>query len=180
MFFMCNVWIEQIHNWSNTTFTLNTDDGTWWPVIDGHKFRGGQYRDPIAVPPGAGMNCQYFLIPFIEWGRLQITGPQGSAVKFAVGPVMADGQDYLRGLTDPQEQPLLQAAVGPQGSNFWAPSVTMHLHFGPSESEGVRFLPWSANRVGPDLLQALGEALLQAEGGIWQALIRAAPAPAGG
>lgn len=171
---MCNVWIEEIHNYTGETFTLNTNDGTWWPVINGHKYRGGKYQDPVVVGPGSSMSCKYFLVPFIEFGRLRVIGPEGAGLNFAVGPEMADGNDYLRGLDDVQEE-VLKAPMGPQGMDFWAASVSLHLLFGPKPE--VRFLVWSANKVGPDIIAAAGQVFLQVASGLWQALI---PAKGGG
>lgn len=156
---MANVWIERIYNFTPHEITMNTDDGTWWPVVDKKKYRGGQYRDPIPVKPDAVLECEHFFVPWIDYGRLRIDGPEGG-LEFSVGPISTNSGDYLRGF-DAKRKEVLRAEMGPRGGNAWGPSVSLHLVF-DEKPRGMEFTIWSAQQVGHDVLTRAGEELLKA------------------
>src|SRR5688572_21604661 len=103
--YMAAGWITQINNFSDSAFTIRTDDQTWRPVINSVQFA---VDAPIAVPPrrtsatfvpipffpGGGMtippgpttlNVQYMMIGWIDFARTRIDGPGGS-VELTIGP----------------------------------------------------------------------------------------------
>jgi hypothetical protein len=125
-------WIEQIQNDSTTHLTLRSNDPTWHPVCEGRQYLSDV---PIEVPPGAHLNCSYFVIPWADYGRLEIRGSGPSVVNWTVGP-KSDGQDYLKGFTNgmklPDSHPL-----GARGNQFVAPSFRYKLHV---TDKGVRWV----------------------------------------
>ncbi len=102
-------WIIQVVNFSDHTFTLQTNDGTWRPVINGRQYKPDEailapparkQAIPIPpfgeIPPGPTvLDVSFAMIGWIAWARTKLTGPMG-AIDLTIGPTGANDNDYLR------------------------------------------------------------------------------------
>ncbi|WP_089100119.1 hypothetical protein [Streptomyces hyaluromycini] len=142
---MATVWLEKVFNQSDYSFTLLQNDGTWRPYC---RERGKSYgRDEeIVLSGGDVLTFDHFFLPWVDWGRLRVQGPEGG-IDFVVGPVSWSSLDNLRGFDDRQEE-IFTAEMGPRGS-WWSSSVSLHLTF---HNDGMRWSIWSATKVGTDVL----------------------------
>jgi hypothetical protein len=104
-------WVERIENHSGMFLTLLQNDPTWHPVINGHQYAPDE---PIRVAPGTNVDCSFFVIPWQDFGRLEVQGP-GGTVTWKVGPV-GDGDDFLKGSAQGAKEQ--QIELGPRGNQF--------------------------------------------------------------
>lgn len=110
----CMAWVEQVENNSNMSLTLLQNDPTWHPISNGRRY----WKDePISVAPGSRKSFSYFVIPWVDYGRLRIRGPHGY-VDAVVGPKAgAGGDDFLR-FTSNRFGRIEDIKLGPRGNQF--------------------------------------------------------------
>jgi hypothetical protein len=149
---MATVWLERVYNLSNSEFTLLQDDGTWRPYCV-ERQKSYQPDEAITVSAGDVLNFQHFFMPWVDWGRMRVQGPDGG-LDFVVGPVSWSSMDNLRAFDD-QRLEVLTVEMGPRGS-WWSASVSLHLVLA---DDAMRWSIWSATRVGYDVLNKAGELL---------------------
>jgi hypothetical protein len=174
-------WITQINNFSDSDFTVSTDDGTWRPIINGKQYAPNEnilvpkrrtvdqvfqpipWWPPITVPAGpTTLDAQYMMIGWIDWARTRITGPAGFVIA-TIGPMPPSGNDFLR-FFDSQQNELGSVEIGPRGAG-WIASVDFHLNIynptpdpgQPPQAAGIKFLWWSQHGVGADILQRIDQ-----------------------
>jgi hypothetical protein len=122
---MATVWIKRIYNYSGGPIILKTNDGTWHPIIDGHRY---MQDEPIQLEDGTATTADHFFIPWSDWGRLRIENPaSGRAVEWRVGPPPNETYDALRGWDD-QGNEVGSLPVGDRGS-WWSASTDLDLLF---------------------------------------------------
>ena len=128
---MAMAWITRITNMGSSAVTLLQNDPSWHPVVDGRQYG---MDEPIVVAPGASHHCSYFVIPWRDYGRLEIRTARG-ALTYFVAPGDR-GLDYLQGRASTGAQP---AAIdlGRQGNQFYSPSHELRLELTDS---GVSFV----------------------------------------
>jgi hypothetical protein len=146
---MATVWIGKVWNLSDQSFTLLQNDGTWrpWCVERSHSYGRDE---PIPLAPGDVLTFQHFFMPWVDWGRTRVEGPDGN-LEFVIGPVSWSSLDNLRGFDDARNE-VLTVEMGPRGS-WWSASVEMHLVF---HNDAMRWSIWSATKVGQDILNKAG------------------------
>ncbi|MFF4576072.1 hypothetical protein [Streptomyces sp. NPDC001410] len=169
---MATVWLEKVFNLSDYSFTLLQNDGTWRPYC---RERGQSYGRDEEIPINSGevLRFDHFFIPWADWGRLRVQGPEGG-VDFVVGPASWSSLDNLRGFDDGRNE-IFTVEMGPRGS-WWSSSVSLHLVF---HNDGMRWSIWSANNVGGDILSKAGSLLDQAATELIKKLIGGLFKPAG-
>ena len=176
-------WITRINNFSDSSFTITSSDGTWWPeFISGHQYKPNEPitvsgrratptviplpppLGPITIPPGPTS------VTFVPDDRLDRLGshddyrPWG-LVFVTIGPISSGSNDYLR-FFDQTEVELGHVELGPRGSGAIA-SVDFHLELynqtplpgDPPEAAGVKFVWWSATDVGADVLDNISKTI---------------------
>jgi hypothetical protein len=149
---MATVWIDKIWNLSDHDFTILQNDGTWRPWCNerSHSYGGDE---PIPVGHGEVLSFQHFFMPWVDWGRTRIEGPEGN-LEFVIGPVSFSSLDNLRGFDDARNE-VLTVEMGNRGS-WWSSSVSLHLVF---HNDAMRWSIWSATNVGSDILNKAGSLL---------------------
>src|SRR6266540_1733602 len=116
---MTTAWIEKIWNLSNQSFTILQNDGTWRPYVQ-ERNKSYASDEAISVSPGDVLTCEHFFIPWIDWGRVRIEGPDGS-LEVSVGPKSHSSNDFIRGF-DAVRDEVLATEIGPRGS-WWSAFV---------------------------------------------------------
>lgn len=149
---MATVWIEKIWNHSDHAFVIKQNDGTWRPWVNERNKSYGR-DEPIPIDPGEILTCQHFFMPWVDWGRTRIEGPQGN-LEFVIGPVSWSSLDNLRGFDDGRNE-ILTVEMGPRGS-WWSSSLSLHLVF---SNTGLRWTIWSATNIGGDILGKAAQVL---------------------
>jgi hypothetical protein len=167
---VATVWLEKVWNLSSHEFTLKQNDGTWRPWVN-ERSKSYAIDEAIPVSPGDILTCQHFFIPWIDWGRLRVEGPEGN-LEFSVGPKGWSSLDCLRGFDDERKE-VLTVEMGPRGS-WWSASVSLHLVFA---DDAMRWTIWSATKVGYDVLQAAGKLLEIFGGELMKKLAGKGPTP---
>lgn len=165
-------WIDQIMNFSGSDFTVQTNDRTWRPVINGHQYavderipvrrayRAGEVvvipapfpgAPEIRIPMMAGgphvLDVDFAMIGWADFARTRITGP-GGYVDVVIGPTGVSDRDYLR-IFDEQMNEVGSIEMGPRGGGHVA-SVDFKLII---RDDSIRFLWWSSSIVGAQLLE---------------------------
>jgi hypothetical protein len=126
---MATVWIKRIYNYSGHQIVLKTNDGTWHPIINGHRY---MQDEPIVLDQGTVLTADHFFIPWSDWGRLRIESPEtGRATEWRVGPPPNETFDALRGWDD-QGNLVGNLPVGDRGS-WWSASADLDLLFTQDE-----------------------------------------------
>ncbi len=161
---VATVWIEKVWNLSSHDFVIKQNDGTWRPWVNQHEKSYG-IDEPISIRPGETLDIQHFLMPWVDFGRTRVEGPEG-ALDFVIGPVSFSSLDNLRAFDD-QRREVLTVEMGPRGS-WWSSSVALHLVLA---DDGMRWTIWSANKVGNDVLAQAGKLLEQAASALIKTLI---------
>jgi hypothetical protein len=165
---MATCWTTEVWNLSSHNFTLLQNDGTWRPWC---RERSKSYARDEDIPVGSGehLTFDHFFMPWVDWGRMRIQGPDGG-IDFVIGPVSWSSMDNLRGFDD-QRNEILTVEMGPRGS-WWSASVSLHLVF---HDDAVRWTIWSATSVPNQILNKAGELLEMASTELIKKLVSKIP-----
>lgn len=130
---MATVWIKRIYNFSNRNIRLFSNDGSWRPIIEGHRY---EVDEPIEMAHGKVMTADHFFIPWSDWGRLRIENADtGNGSEWRVGPPPGEDFDALRGWDDTGKE-VGNLPVGDRGG-WWSSSCDLDLIFSPEEVKFV-------------------------------------------
>lgn len=113
---MAEVYIERIVHSSTQIgkVTLLQNDPSKRPNINGREYKKDE---PIIVNPGAKLNATWFVIPWPDYGRVNVAYGDGS-VNYDIGPSQSDPHnDYLRARNGRTGQLISEEYIGPRGNS---------------------------------------------------------------